>query len=234
VEKIARFVVGLVAACAFGATAYWGLQTADAQSGGGFPSRPTFITVGTRGGGQSVLLTNSAGTFASGLVQDYIRYADSGGNQAYIGFGGTPNSIDISNGIATNGFISLLSANGTIVGAPVGGAKGSGTLNVQNTIYQNNIPVVQAFDATLAAGGVTVNNSVGLGTVAGTRSGVGIYQVTYTAGTVTRATCSQRSNGGIPAVIQIASLGGGVINFNAYTLGGALSDVTGSWDCVAT
>jgi hypothetical protein len=94
--------------------------------------------------------------------------------------------------------------------------------------------VAQAFDATLAAGGVTVNNSSQLGTVAGTRSGAGIYQITYTAGVVTRAHCTQRSNGGIPAVIQIESLGSGVININTFTLAGGLSDVTGSWMCTLT
>lgn len=44
-EKIARFMVAVAAFALIGGAGLWGLRSADAQTGGGFPSNPKFQTV---------------------------------------------------------------------------------------------------------------------------------------------------------------------------------------------
>jgi hypothetical protein len=199
------------------------------QIGENSSAQSTGITFGVRGDSLGpttttnspdnveVNLVNDTGTLSSGVYSGWANNGTLIGIIATGGVGGAPCTLGkfcIASQVSGNN-LELYTV-------------GTGQVRV------NSIPQGQTFDATLAAGGVTVNSNAGLGTVAGTRSGVGIYQITATAGTITRAVCTQRSNGGIPAVIQISSIGGGVINLATYTLGGALSDVTGSWECIVT
>jgi hypothetical protein len=75
-ERIAKFITGVVACAVFGAAAYLGLHTADAQTGGGYPSKPRFADVGVGrnapspgiAGGAAVAL-QPANTSAAGFIQ---------------------------------------------------------------------------------------------------------------------------------------------------------------------
>lgn len=105
----------------------------------------------------------------------------------------------------------------------------TGVLPAANTAAQ-----VGVFDATVASGGVTVNNSAGLGTVAGTRSTTGTFQITYSSGTVNHVACSQRNNGGSVALYQVEGLGSGVINFVTFSIAGSAIDTFGSLNCITS
>lgn len=218
----------------FGTLGLLGIAAMLMGPSGGYPSQPTFQNVTVAGGTGNPNIANTQFFVSGGTPEtDYINSAAATDQKAwdtYEDSSGTLHSRALSDSLGSaQNYLDITRTALNITGLSIcAGCNASAVVSIKG------VPMSQTFDATLAAGGVTVNSSAGLGTVAGTRSGVGIYQITATVGTITRAACSQRSNGGIPAVIQIESLGSGVINVNTYTLGGALSDVTGSWMCTVT
>jgi hypothetical protein len=98
-EKLGRFLVGLVAFAVLGATGYYGLQTAGAQTGGGYPSNPNFQTLRLKNvsvfAPQTVVLGSNSGktsTTTFGMDPTLVVTVPSAGTY-YVYFSGQVNGM---------------------------------------------------------------------------------------------------------------------------------------------
>jgi hypothetical protein len=220
-EKIARFLIGLVAAGAFGATAYWGLQTAaDAQSGGGYPSQPVFQTVRVGSG----LATGSPGTLTT---------------TGTVGVGG---NLQLSAGVARLSCSAVLSDPLTVCSTA---DRTTVSFKVQNgtTSYLTTgaglqpIPQMLAFNIGFnGAGAPALQSCLHCGASPSVaRGGVGSYTVTHNAaiGSGSIVTCTP-ANGTATYAYAVQNLTNSA-NITLLTFAGAAVDGTAaqSLSCIA-
>jgi hypothetical protein len=221
-EKIARFIVGLVAFAVIGGAGYLGLRTsADAQSGGGLPSQPTFQTVRIGGG----LPIGGTGTLqTTGTIQS------------------TVGNLQISNGVARISCSAVLSDPLTVCSTA---DHTTVSFKVQNgtTSYLTAgaglqpIPQMLAFNIGFnGAGAPVLQQCLHCGSSpSATRTGVGTYSVTHNAaiGLLSLVACTPAN--GTPTYAYEAVVLSNTATIQLLTFAGAAVDGTAaqSLSCIA-
>jgi hypothetical protein len=238
VEKIARFLIGLAAFGVIGAAGFYGLTTADAQTGGGFPSQPAFqsvrvgsgLSIGAQGSLQTTgTIITSAGNLqasngsarlnCSGVLSFPLTVCDSTHTQATLQIntdgGGTWNQAAVS---LTD--------------------QGAGTLNMSQPLYVRNViqPAVHSVNFG-GAGSCSINYNPGLAASSCVRNSAGNYTVTWVANAfITAANLVCVGSSGLIAVPIVIPTSGGnttTTTVQTYTTGAVLTD-TGFIDLTCT
>ena len=127
------------------------------------------------------------------FAQNYGAYEPSGGLATGV-VPTTTTQTGTNQGSLSASEITDGSSGGVQIGSPTGGAKGSGTINIAGTIYQNNVPVSTTTGATITDGTHTVNNAT---------------QVTFSGATVSGTTpnATVTVSGGSGTVVRGALAG---------------------------
>jgi hypothetical protein len=245
-EKILRFIVGLAAFATIGGAGYFGVMTAGAQTGGGFPSQPKFQTV-------------TAQAANAGTAKNIVDFNPTSGAAA-------ASALDIRNNLnAVNHELELVYTSSTFSGAfltsgPTGeaaaiyttanqsmciGTNGICVMNMDGPTQTVNFPsttiplelgahrFLLSYNINFNGVGVPVlQTCVQCGaSPTAARTGVGTYTVTHNGGFGGNqlTICSPNNSAGLPNYAYAVRGGGAnVDNITLATFAGAAVDGTAS------
>lgn len=159
INKALRFAVGLLAFAVIGTAGFMGLHTADAQSGGGYPSRPNFQALGiaqTAPTGHVVAsFASTAGTAPissdAGEIFNIRNLSTTGGDTRLLAFGQNagnafvrsvllgagPSSAPLQLGPSAAP-LTVSGVGGVFTQGATGGDKGAGTVNATGFFINGN------------------------------------------------------------------------------------------------